>query len=316
MTDIENQREVEKYAQKVNRKYKDSVFCDYLAEPARLIEVYNAAFGSNYPPDAAVEITKLDDVLYMERINDLSFILDDKFVVLLEQQSTVNENMALRMLLYVARLYEKVLDNENLYKKRRIQVFTPQFVMFYNGSENQPECMLQRLSDLFKVKTEHPMLELKVVIFNIRRSGSYVPEILKRCSSLNEYSILMEQIEIYRREGYELGDAIKEAIKVCQARGIMNDYLKAKGSEAVNMLNAEWDWDVARKVWREEDFEEGREQGMQQGIEKGRHEGAELKQQAIIRSLCAVMSPEMIAETLQLSLDYVQDVLKQPKAAV
>ncbi len=120
------------------RTYKDSVFCDYLMhDQRRLVEVYNAAFHTDYPLDTAVEISRLDGVLYMERINDISFVLDNKFVVLLEQQSTVNENMPLRMLLYIARLYEKLINSKNIYRKARIPLFTPQFVVFYNGSEDK-----------------------------------------------------------------------------------------------------------------------------------------------------------------------------------
>ncbi len=55
---------------------------------------------------------------------------------LLEHQSTVNENMPLRMLLYIARLYEKLINSKNIYWKARIPLFTPQFVVFYNGDEN------------------------------------------------------------------------------------------------------------------------------------------------------------------------------------
>ncbi len=265
--------EHEQINQKANRRYKDSIFCDYLSEPSRLIEVYNAAFRTDYPLDTKVEITKLEDVLYMDRINDLSFILDDKFVVLLEQQSTVNQNMPLRMLLYVARLYEKLLDNESLYKRKQIQVFTPQFVLFYNGSEDQPESTVQRLSDSFKEQTEHPKLELEVVLYNIRRSGDYVPEILTRCKSLNDYSSLIELVEKYRTAGYPLGDAIKEAIGICKANNIMREYLKDRGSEVDNMLTAEWDWEVAERVWKEEFKEEVEEEFKEEFKEEGRQEG-------------------------------------------
>ncbi len=292
MTDIENQRDAEKETQNANRTYKDSVFCDYLAEPARLIEVYNAAFGTNYPPDTAVEITKLDDVLYMERINDLSFVMDNKFVVLLEQQSTINQNMAIRMLLYVARLYEKLLNNENLYKRNRIQVFTPVFIVFYNGSVEQPECMVQCLSDAFIEKMEKPKLELEVTIYNIRRSGDYVPEILKKCRSLNEYSFLVEQVELYRGKGYALGNAIKEAIKVCQSKDIMKDYLQEKGSEVCNMLTAEWDWEVAERVWREEERENVYEEVVEQ---------------------TALQSIRNLMETMKLTVDQAMIALKIPE---
>ena len=91
-----------------NRNYKDSVFSLYLSEPERLIEVYNAVANTDYPPDTPVEINTLTDVLYKNQINDLSFVLDNQIVVLIEHQSTINENMALRLFLYSARVYEKI----------------------------------------------------------------------------------------------------------------------------------------------------------------------------------------------------------------
>ncbi len=224
----------------------------------RLVEVYNAAFHTDYPLDTVVEINRLEGVLYMERINDISFILDNKFVVLLEQQSTVNENMPLRMLLYVARLYEKLLNDENMYRKSRIPLFTPQFVVFYNGSEEQDECIVQKLSDAFVEQIAHPALELEVVLYNIRRRGSYVPAILERSKSLDDYSILVEMIESYRKDGYSLSEAIERAIRQCCSCGIMPEYLQENGAEVLNMLLTDWDWDVAKKVWQEEAKEEGR----------------------------------------------------------
>ena len=77
---------------KGNRKYKDSVFCDYMSDGPKLVELYNAVYGTNYPFDTPVEINTLDNVLYMDRVNDISFTLDGKYVVLLEQQSTIKMN--------------------------------------------------------------------------------------------------------------------------------------------------------------------------------------------------------------------------------
>ena len=71
-----------------NRVYKDSVFSLYLSQPERLVEVYNAVAGTNYPSDTPVQINTLEDVLWKEQINDLSFVLDGQMVVLIEHQST------------------------------------------------------------------------------------------------------------------------------------------------------------------------------------------------------------------------------------
>ncbi len=38
--------------------------------------------------------------------------------------------------------------------------------------------------------------------------------------------------------------------------------VKDRGSEVDNMLTAEWDWEVAERIWREEEREEGRQEGL------------------------------------------------------
>ena len=111
----------------VNREYKDSVFSLYLSDPQRLIDVYNAVAKTNYPLDTPVEINTLTDVLYKNQINDLSFVLDGQVVVLIEHQSTINENMALRLYMYSARVYEKITKQKPLYKRKRVKIPVPQF---------------------------------------------------------------------------------------------------------------------------------------------------------------------------------------------
>lgn len=50
---------------------------------------------------------------------------------------------------------------------------------------------------------------------------------------------------------------MQNAVDECIKRGILSEYLRKKGSEAVNMLMAEYDYDMDIKVQREEAKEEG-----------------------------------------------------------
>jgi hypothetical protein len=84
---------------KTNRKFKDSVFTLLFSEKSSLLELYNAIENTNYGCDTDIRITTLDDALFMEQINDISFVIDGKLVVLIEHQSTLNPNMPIRMLL-------------------------------------------------------------------------------------------------------------------------------------------------------------------------------------------------------------------------
>ncbi len=246
-----------------NRQYKDSVFCDYMAEGPKLVDLYNAIYGTSYPPDTPVEINTLEGILYMDRVNDISFTLDNRFVVLIEQQSTVNHNMPLRMLLYVARLYEKILSNDNLYREGRIPLFTPQFIVLYNGSREQTEYRQERLSDAFTEPLEYPPLELTVQMFNISRTGEQVPRLLQRCKSLNAYSMLIGLIETHRANGYTVDESIRLALQVCIEQNIMKEYLEKNGAEVQNMLLTEWNWNDAFRVRGEEKFAAGKAEGEQ-----------------------------------------------------
>ena len=289
---------------KGNRKYKDSVFCDYMSDGPKLVELYNAVYGTNYPSDTPVEINTLDNVLYMDRVNDISFTLDGKYVVLLEQQSTLNDNIPLRMGIYVMRLYEKLLQSNNLYRRRRISLFTPQFIMLYNGGENQPEHTVEYLSDAFTEPVGHPRLQLEVDVFNISRNGAHVPELLQRCKSLGDYSTLIELIEEYKRQGNDIGEAIRLALLDCLQQGVMQDYLEAKGAEVQNMIFTEWNWEDAFRVRGEEEFAAGLEEGKLEGEKSGIRKG-ELKK--------TLEDIQNLMETLQLSAEQAMDALKIPQ---
>jgi len=80
-----------------NRKYKDSVFRSLFNNKARLLELYNAINGTNYQDESIIEINTLEDVLFSDMKNDISFTINKKTVVLIEHQSTINENMPLKV---------------------------------------------------------------------------------------------------------------------------------------------------------------------------------------------------------------------------
>ena len=105
-----------------NRKYKDSVFVDLFSEDEKakenFLSLYNALHGTNLPLSSPVENIRLENVMYMNIINDVSCLVDNKIIVLAEHQSTINENMPLRFLEYIARLYEKLQAPTDRYLQR------------------------------------------------------------------------------------------------------------------------------------------------------------------------------------------------------
>ncbi len=132
----------------VKRNYKDSVFRMLFSDKASLLSLFNALTGSHYENPDELEIVTLDNVIYMSYKNDQACMLDMQ-MHLYEHQSSVNPNMPLRYLPYITDTYERLIVNENIYGKKRIRLPEPQFVVFYNGTEPQPERKILRLSDSF-----------------------------------------------------------------------------------------------------------------------------------------------------------------------
>ena len=84
----------------LNRKYKDSVFRMIFSEKDKLIELYNAIFDTDYTEDDSVDITTIEDVIFKTMKNDISFVMDGKFVLLVEHQSSINNNMLMGLSQY------------------------------------------------------------------------------------------------------------------------------------------------------------------------------------------------------------------------
>ena len=82
---------------KHNRIYKDSVFVDLFSEDEKakenFLSLYNALHGTDLQLSCPVENIKLENVMYMNIINDVSCLVDGKIIVLAEHQPTINENM-------------------------------------------------------------------------------------------------------------------------------------------------------------------------------------------------------------------------------
>ena len=123
-----------------------------------------------------------------------------------------------------------------------------------------------------RVSTENISVIEKMADFNINPdAGHEVPE---KCPILKEYGQFIDTIRKYQDEGEE--DAYEHAIKECIRQGILADCLTKRGSEVVNMLVAEYDYEMDIEVQREEAFEEGERLGRMEGERLGRMEGERL----------------------------------------
>lgn len=250
----------------VKHTYKDSIFRYLFNDKEKISELYGAISGDEIERES-VEIVTLKNVIFNGLKNDLAFTVDSKLIVMIEHQSTDNPNMPVRMLCYLGKIYEMILDESNLYGSKQIEIPAPELYVFYNGATRQEEEWMNKLSDSFKVKTETQFIEVMVKTINI----NYVKgnELLRKCKSLEGYSILVHKIKAYYKESQDLNYSTKKAIKECIQEGILVEFLKKNKGEIMSILN----FTLTKEQMREIDFNEGMEQGELNLIRKMKGDG-------------------------------------------
>lgn len=252
---------------RIRRDHKSSVFSMIFNDRQRALLLYNAMSGKNYTDPDKLTIKTLENAVYLNVKNDVSFLVDMR-LYMVEHQSTINPNMPLRDLLYVARQFEGMVEDANIYSARMIELPTPFFVTLYNGKVPQPERKLMRLSDLYvpKVEGEEPDLELKVLQLNI--NPGYNEDLKEACRPLGEYMIYVEKVRCYEKT-LTLEAAVEKSIDECIEEGVLADFFTQQKKEALEMILFDVDIDKYDKV----KYRDGYEDGLAEG---------EMKKQAVI----------------------------------
>ncbi|MCL2834731.1 MAG: hypothetical protein FWD78_16290 [Treponema sp.] len=95
----------------------------------------------------------------------------------------------MRLLLYIARIYEKITNEKAIYSTRLIRLPKPEFFVLYNGKAPYPDEALLKLSEAFESGASVGLpekvglaleLEVKVININLGRNE----KIVKRCETL------------------------------------------------------------------------------------------------------------------------------------
>ena len=248
-----------------DRKYKDRVFRAVFKEKKDLLELYNALRGSDYTNPEDLEINTLENAVYMKMKNDLSFLIKGE-QKLYEHQSTINPNMPLRGLFYLTDLFRKMIGAEGrkLYGSGRIQISTPYYVVFYNGTKDQPDRQLMRLSDSYTVKGEEPpCLEMTALVLNVNLGHNQ--ELMEKCRKLQEYAQFVAAVRRYREKDADLTTAINHAIDECIQNNILAEFLMKNRAEVMDMLWYEYNEEEHIASEKEISFAEGETAGKIRG---------------------------------------------------
>ena len=206
---------------KHKRNYKDTVFRMLFSDRENLLSLYNAVIGKDYKNPEELEIVTLENAIYMGMKNDLAFIIDTN-LYLYEHQSTYNPNIPLRDLFYICSEYQKLVDKKSLYSSSLVKLPAPNFIEFYNGSRELPDCTKQRLSEAFENFSGEPGLELVVTVLNVNEGHN--TELMQQCGILREYAQYVARVRRFA-ETTSLDKAVEQAVSECIREGILADFL-------------------------------------------------------------------------------------------
>lgn len=274
---------------KLNRKYKDTLFRKVFNNKKDLLSLYNALNNTNHTDDSLITINTIEDAIYIGYKNDISFIINSE-LNLYEHQSSINYNMPVRGLIYFAELYKGYIEQNNLliYNERLVELPFPKYVVFYNGTDDEPEKQELRLSDAFSRPHEEnkkPCLEVIVHMLNINYGCN--KELMEKCQKLMEYSrfialvrekstllagtYIKEMKPVNKKEVF--AEAVSLAINEAIRNNVLRDILSKNKAEVADMLLTEFDEKAYIEGVKKQSYEDGMAEGEVRGEARGKKIG-------------------------------------------
>lgn len=234
---------------KVARNHKDLLLHAIFKKKEDFLSLYNALNGTSYTDATKLEITTLEKAVYMSVQNDVSFVFLSE-LYMIEHQSTINPNMPLRNLTYIAKVLSKITAKEDIYGSKQIKLPTPRFIVLYNGTKQTEEKTVLKLSGAYAKKTEEPELELITTVLNINEG--YNERLKSACKLLRDYMTLITKIR-EKQKMMDLQQAAYQAIAECIREDVLKDFLMKHRAEVIAMML--YDFDMEKHIESEKAYE-------------------------------------------------------------
>ena len=311
---------IEETRHKVNVQYKDRLFKFIFQEPEFALSLVNALTGMEYKDPKEVEITTLEDVLYINMKNDVSICIHSS-MFLFEHQSTFSFNLPYRCLEYGSKLLSQYVEAHHLdvYARKAIELPEVYSIVFYNGLEERPdrETITLEVNRKKERRTavHKSILKLKgsiqssVEIININKGHNV--RFMKMCKPLREYCWMIEGMRRKIRYGESAEQAAKEVLDSMPQEYGIYDKIMVHRKEVAGMLETEFDQKKWEKRFTDDGIEIGLEKGIEQGIEQGKKQKAEQTCRKMLAN--AVYTLDMIKELTGFTEEEILSIKKEIK---
>ncbi len=239
-----------------NDKCKDTLFRYIFTDPQFALPLVNAFLGTSYKNPSSIEITTVEDMLQIA-VENTTLILIDCRMMLCEKRPAPN--------LYT---YIPFLDCYCLYvDKKQAEEWSeekklPKFYLFrlYNGTKEDPEMQMLKLSDLYKPKVIKPdsllgeveaTLEVEVPLLNIHKGLN--EELMDICAPLREYSECIEAVREERRKGRSTREGIIQMLNTMNPGASIYAKIQSERPKVERMLETEFNLNEYGEALNEED---------------------------------------------------------------
>lgn len=252
-----------------NREYKDRLFKFIFGNPENkewTLSLYNAVNGSSYTNPDDIKLTTLENVVYMNMKNDVSFLIADT-MSFYEQQSSFNPNMPMRFFVYAGMVYSRYIETSQEYRKyssKQQKAPTPKCICFYNGTSEKDDKTILKLSDSFDSESD-----IEVIVTMINVNYGHNKELMKACKPLEEYAFFIDRVRMYQKDSDNLEEAIDKAVEDLPDNSMIKQFLMINKAEVKRMCITEYDEERTLNETREEGREEGALQTLIKLVTKG-----------------------------------------------
>jgi len=255
----------------INRQYRDRLFKFIFGNPEHkewTLSLYNAMNGTNYTNPDSIQLTTVEDAVYMGMKNDTSFLITET-MNFWEQQSTFNPNLPMRILIYAGMVYAKYVETSDdyyIYSSKQQKAPVPKCICFYNGKDKKADRTILKLSDSFPEGSD-PDIEVKVTMININYGQN--KELMEACQSLKDYSWLVDKIRSNKKIMGNLEQAVDAALAAMPNDSVIKTFLLENQAEVKRMCITEYNEEKVFAQQRDEGKAEGVLETLISLVEKG-----------------------------------------------
>ncbi|MBR1656998.1 MAG: hypothetical protein IJ697_00840 [Synergistaceae bacterium] len=173
--------------------------------------------------------------------------------------------MPMRFFIYAAKLYEKYIAGSDYYQYSSVLQTAPRpkCICFYNGTANQPERKILRLSEAFGGEGD---IEVVVTMLNINYGKNKA--LMEACKPLNEYSWLVDAIRKYQKELGNIEFAVDRAIGEMPEDFLIKRFLLLNKAEVKGMFLTEYDQNKVLEQERRDSIKYGIAKGLERGMKQ------------------------------------------------